>query len=70
MITRRIGRFQLELSDDAHEVAYLKLPTYPVGQLRTAKSLRLCDIVGRYEGPDVNLDFDQDGVLVGIEILC
>jgi hypothetical protein len=57
------------LSDEKHEVAYLKLPTFPSDQLRTAKSVRLFDLIGKYEGPDINLDFDDSGVLVRIEIL-
>jgi hypothetical protein len=35
-----------------------------------SKSIRLIDVIGKYEGPDVVLDFDEGGVLVGIEILA
>jgi hypothetical protein len=35
-----------------------------------SKSIRVFDIIGRYEGPDVILDFDERGVLVGIEFLA
>jgi hypothetical protein len=35
-----------------------------------SKSVRLRDLIGSYEGPDVVLDFDLRGVLVGIEILA
>jgi uncharacterized protein YuzE len=35
-----------------------------------SKSLRLTELMGSYTGPDVVLDFDQDGVLVGMEILA
>ena len=66
---KRIQEFRLELSEGKHEVAYLKLPTFPVDQLKTSKSLRLHDLIGAYEGPDINIDFDEDGVLVGIEII-
>lgn len=34
-----------------------------------SRTVRLHDLLGAYEGPEVNLDFDQEGVLVGIEIL-
>jgi uncharacterized protein YuzE len=35
-----------------------------------SKSIRLAELMGSYAGPDVVLDFDQDGVLVGIELLA
>jgi hypothetical protein len=63
-------RFQLSVSEDDAEVAYLKLPTHP-GSVEGAvkKTVSLRDVLGSYSGPDVNLDFDASGVLVGIEIL-
>ncbi len=64
-------RFKLQLSDGEHEVAYLQLPSYPVRKdWRTSKSVRLFDLIGKYQGPDIVLDFDDDGVLVGIEVLA
>lgn len=70
MNKEKIGVFKLELSDDRHEIAYLKLPTYPKKeQLKVSKSIRLFDLMGKYEGPDVVFDFDPDGVLVGIEVI-
>ncbi len=66
----RIGKFELKVVGD-HEIAYLKLPSYPkTRQLKTSKSFRLFDCVGSYKGPDVVFDFDQDGILVGIEVLA
>lgn len=71
MSEKRCGRFELRISDDDKEVAYLRLPTYPAeGFAKTSKTVRLHDLIGQYQGPDVNLDFDQEGVLVGIELLC
>jgi len=65
------GVFKLELSDGKHEVVYLKLPTYPAkGICKVSKSVRLFDLLGKYDGPDVILDFDTEGVLVGIELLA
>ncbi len=70
MNSKAIGVFKLKLSENRHEIAYLQLPTYPAGeQMKTSKSIRLYDLLGTYEGPDVMLDFDQAGVLVGIEII-
>ena len=35
-----------------------------------SKAVRLIDLIGKYKGPDVVLDFDEAGVLVGIELLA
>lgn len=65
-----LGRFDLRVSDDDQDVAYLRLPTHPGDPCKLSKSVRLVDLIGRYKGPDVVLDFDQEGVLVGIELLA
>ncbi len=62
------GAFVLEVSGDDAKVAYLKLPTHPGGLCKMSRSVRLVDVLGKYDGPDVVLDFDTRGVLVGIEI--
>jgi hypothetical protein len=52
-------------------VAYLKLPNYPrTGHCKMSRTIRLIDLVGTYRGPDVILDFDEENILVGIEILA
>ena len=68
--TVRAGKFELKVVGD-HEIAYLKLPSYPkTRQVKASRSFRLFDCVGQYNGPDVVFDFDQDDVLVGIEVLA
>ena len=63
--------FQLVVSDDDKDVAYLYLPTHPRSDSAGAfKTKRLRDVIGSYEGPDVILDFDATGTLVGIEVLA
>jgi uncharacterized protein YuzE len=63
--------FLLNVSDDDGDVAYLRLPSYPEeGPWKMSKSVRLRDVMGPYEGPDIVLDFDMRGVLVGIEVLA
>lgn len=63
--------FQLKVSDDDSDIAYLRLPSYPEeGPWKMSKSVRLRDVMGEYKGPDIVLDFDMRGVLVGIEILA
>jgi len=64
-----LGRFELKVSGDDGEVAYLRLPTHAGEMTRMSKSVRLVDLMGKYNGPDVVLDFDANGTLVGIEIV-
>lgn len=63
------GGFTLRVSPDDPDVAYLRLPTHPGGRPKMSKSVRLVDVLGKYDGPEVVLDFDARGVLVGIEIV-
>ena len=67
---KKLGRFELRVSEDDQDVAYLRLPSHPGETCKMSKSIRLAELMGSYEGPDVVLDFDQDGVLVGIEFLA
>lgn len=54
--------FELRVSDDDSDVAYLRLPSHPgVSPCRMSRSVRLGDIMGDYEGPDVVLDFVTHG---------
>jgi uncharacterized protein YuzE len=63
--------FILKVSDDAADVAYLRLPSHSEDEsCKMSKSIRLHEILGVYQGPEVILDFDQRGVLVGIEVLA
>ena len=67
---KKLGRFELQISEDDQDVAYLRLPSHTGETCKMSKSIRLAELMGSYTGPDVVLDFDQDGVLVGIEILA
>ncbi|OJT20782.1 hypothetical protein BO221_28115 [Archangium sp. Cb G35] len=67
---KKLGRFELRVSQDDQDVAYLRLPSHPGETCEMSKSIRLAELMGSYTGPDVVLDFDQDGVLVGIELLA
>jgi uncharacterized protein YuzE len=65
------GKMTLTISDDDEDVAYLTLPGHP-GQGTpgaVAKQTRLQDLMA-YAGPDIYLDFDRDGNLIGVEILA
>jgi hypothetical protein len=62
--------FDLKISEDDEDVAYLRLPGHPgsaPGVVKRSVSLR--DLVDDYEGPDINLDFGEGNILIGIEIV-
>lgn len=63
------GGFCLTVSADDPNVAYLRLPTHQGDMAKVSRSVRVEDVLGKYEGPDVVLDFDASGVLVGIEVV-
>jgi hypothetical protein len=56
---------------EAGNVAYLSLPGHPqkVACGAVNQTVRLLDLVENYKGPDVYLDFDKDGMLIGLEFL-
>ncbi len=52
------------------EVGYLYLTKHPgMVQGCVKKQLRLLDVIEGYRGPDIYLDFDASGELIGIEVL-
>ena len=62
--------FDLKVSEDDEDVAYLRLPGHPgsaPGVVKRSVSLR--ELVGDYAGPDINLDFGEGNTLIGIEIV-
>jgi hypothetical protein len=62
-------KISLAVSADDQDVAYLYLPGHPGrGAPGLAKQVRLSSLL-TYKGPDLSLDFDGDGQLVGVEIL-
>lgn len=63
-------KITLRVSDDDDDVAYLFLPKHQgAGKSGAiAKQVRLSSLL-KYDGPDLYLDFDNSGTLVGIEIL-
>ncbi|WP_170157270.1 DUF2283 domain-containing protein [Roseimicrobium gellanilyticum] len=36
---------------------------------KVSKNIRLCELMPGYQGPDVIMDFDETGQLLGIEVL-
>jgi hypothetical protein len=63
-------KISLALSAGDQEVGYVYLPGHPgPGASGVAKQVRLSTLL-EYKGPDLFLDFDGDGQLVGVEILA
>jgi hypothetical protein len=58
------------VGDDAR-TAYIALPGYPENVVPgvVSRTLNLTDLVKGYVGPRVHLDFNVEGVLIGIEVL-
>ena len=64
------GRFRFEVSGGEDAVAYLRLPTHPEANVGAVKkTVRLRDLIGDYKGPDIYLDFTDENLLIGLEIL-
>lgn len=61
---------KLEINGDG-DIAYLLLPNHPgkgsAGSVK--KIIPLHEIIDNYQGPDVFLDFDENDVMIGIEVL-
>lgn len=66
------NKIELKVSEDDSDIAYLRLPDHPgIGIPNVvAKQVCLREIIQSYKGPDIYLDFSQDGKLIGIEILA
>jgi uncharacterized protein YuzE len=61
------------VTDLSADAAYLYLKQHPdLGRDRAgcvANTVVLEDLIPGYQGPDINLDFDRNGVLIGLEII-
>ena len=66
-----MAKMMLKISEDDEDVAYLTLPKHSgqgtAGAVRKQEKLR--DLI-KYNGPDIHLDFDKEGNLIGIEIIA
>lgn len=51
------------------QAAYLKFPLQNGSERKVAENIRIHDLIEGYSGPDVILDFDRAGQLLGIEVL-
>jgi uncharacterized protein YuzE len=67
----RENKMVLQISEDDEDVGYLTLPGHR-GKGKpgaVSRQIRLLDLL-QYKGPDVYLDLDENGTLVGLEILA
>lgn len=64
-------RIRVKLSGRHSETAYIRLPGMPDESVPgiSAKTICLDDVIEGFRGPR-NLDFNSDGVVIGIEILA
>jgi hypothetical protein len=58
----------LKVSDGDPSVGYLYLGRDPENPEKSDKMISLYDLIGKYTGPSIYLDF-KDGELLGIEIV-
>jgi hypothetical protein len=65
------GKIKLKVSGKGDsDVGYVSLPGHPGSAPGVVKrSVQLRELMPDYVGPDLVLDFDAAGVLIGIEIL-
>lgn len=57
-----------DIQIEKDDVAYVRLPDFEQA-MKVSKTVSLREIVKDYKGCDIMLDFSEDGILIGIEIL-
>ena len=71
-VMKRMKRLELVV-DDTVNAAYLYLKQHPErgpdSDGCVADTVILEDLLPNYRGPDISLDFDREGVLIGLEII-
>jgi hypothetical protein len=66
----RNQKIRARITGRAADTAYIALPGYETKPGIVKKMINLDDAIENYKGPRVHLDFNVDGVLIGIEILA
>ena len=64
------SEIKLEKNEDG-DMAYLFLPAHPGKGAPgiTTKQISLHSIIVNYQGPEIFLDFDKNGVIIGMEFI-
>jgi hypothetical protein len=63
-------KIHIRIGGEDSETAYVALPGYRSEFGIVKKTITLDELLEDYRGPRVSLDFDKDGILIGIEILA
>ncbi len=65
-------KIRVRVSGTESDTAYVALPGYPAEPQSgvVAKTICLDDVIKDFKGPRINLDFDREGLLIGVEILA
>lgn len=63
-------KITLDVNDDG-DIAWLMLPNHPGKGVAgsTAKQISPRSLIPDYRGPDIYMDFDSDGHIIGMEFL-
>lgn len=64
------AKISVRLTGRDTDTAYIALPGHRSEPGIVGKTIHLDNLVTDYKGPNVNLDFDVEGRLIGIEILA
>lgn len=62
---------RVRLVGENSHTAYIALPGYPevIVPGIVSRTLNMNDLVKDYSGPRIHLDFNSEGILIGIEVL-
>jgi hypothetical protein len=52
-----------------HRTVYLRFPGYVFEPGVVRETISLIDVVPDYKGPMINIDFDENGKAIGLEVL-
>ncbi len=61
--------FKLKVSDDGY-AAYLTFPDHPGEAAHSSRTVSLTKLMGDYDGPYILFDFDDQGKMIGVEVLA
>ena len=66
-----LSKVILSVSEDDPNINYIYMPKHPrdlqYGVVK--RTIRLSKLINEYIGPDIYLDVDEKGVLIGMEVL-
>lgn len=67
-MAKKPGKKEFEFTvNAAKDVAYLRFPR--TEGVKTARNIRMYELLPGYKGPDIIFDLDERGSVLGIEVL-